>query len=522
VIAAALLLPRLVATPRAQALIASHLAQALGRPARFTSLSITLFARPAVAVRGLEVAEDPAFGPTPFLRLDEARLQLRLRPLLAGRLEFAGLVLRQPTISLVQASDGRWNIATLGSTSEPRTPRPRSSGGTTAGGGGAGAVLASRVTIEQGRVLYEVRGPATGSRYRLEGLDLSLVPSAGAISFSGDGRVEPGALAFKITDGGIGPVAARTWLDAPLRGRLTLDGKDIKNLVAVALGPDPSLAGALKGALTLAGTAGKPRASGQIELTNVTVTQTQPGCPEPRRRTLTLPFLTVSAAWEDGRFTGRPLSTSLAGGTITTNLTAHIDRHVVVELDDLAVKGLPVERVLVDFMCHSEAVSGPLALIGATAFTSGDILNTLSGAGQVRIGPGRIVGGQALATLENIARMSGVVGSLLNSGMPVGPSSLAEFDSITGTWRAQRGVLSTRDLLFNGRAVKATIAGQYALARGTLNFDVVATLAGRNVKAKVSGTAAAPSISVVPASILSPEDAGRLEKGLQDLLKQLR
>ncbi len=520
-IAAAAFLPRLVATPRAQALIASHLAQALGRPARFASLSITLFARPAVAVRGLEVAEDPAFGPTPFLRLDEARLQLRLRPLLAGRLEFAGLVLRQPTISLVQASDGRWNIATLGSASEPRTPRPRSSGGTTAGGAGAGAVLASRVTIEQGRMLYEVRG-ATRSSYRLEGLDLSLVPSAGAVSFNGDGRVEPGGLAFKITDGGIGPVAARTWLDAPLRGRLTLDAKDIKNLVAVALGPDPSLAGALKGALTLAGTAGKPRASGQVELTNVAVTQTQPGCPEPRRRTLTLPFLTVTAAWEDGRFTGRPLSTSLAGGTITTNLTAHIDRHVVVELDDLAVKGLPVERVLVDFMCHSEAVSGPLALIGATALTSGDILNTLSGAGQVRIGPGRIVGGQALATLENIARMSGGVGSLLNSGTPVASSSLAEFDSITGTWRAQRGVLSTRDLVFNGRTVKATIAGQYALARGALNFDVVATLAGRSVKAKVSGTAAAPSISVVPTSILSPEDAGRLEKGLQDLLKQLR
>ncbi|MBI1847031.1 MAG: hypothetical protein HYR86_08680, partial [Candidatus Rokubacteria bacterium] len=335
-------------------------------------------------------------------------------------------------------------------------------------------------------------------------------------------RLEPGGLTFTLADGAFGLGGARTPLDAPLRGRITVEGKDLEGLVAVAMGPEPRLGGGLKATFSLAGTAGRPVLTGEVALANVTVTETNPQCPEPRRRTLALPSVTLAAGWEDGRFTGRPLMASVAGGTVTATVIAQVDRRITVQLGDLAIRALPLERVLVDFLCHAQAVSGPLDLTGTAAFTAGDIPRTLSGAGQVKIGAGRIVGVQALRMLDAIASVAGAVGTLLGPGTPVSSSALAEFDSITGTYQARDGVLTSRDLVFNGRAVKATIAGQYNLASGALSFDVVAAVAGRNVRARVTGTAAAPSVSVVPASLLSPGDAGRIEKGLQDLLKRMR
>jgi len=69
-IVAAIALPYLVDTPRVQALIATNASQAVGRPVKFTSLSIALFPLPAVELHKLEIADDPQFGTAPFLTLE--------------------------------------------------------------------------------------------------------------------------------------------------------------------------------------------------------------------------------------------------------------------------------------------------------------------------------------------------------------------------------------------------------------------------------------------------------------------
>lgn len=58
-IVAAVALPRLIDTPRVQAMIASSAAQAVGRPVKFASLSVGLFPLPSIELHKLEVAEDP-------------------------------------------------------------------------------------------------------------------------------------------------------------------------------------------------------------------------------------------------------------------------------------------------------------------------------------------------------------------------------------------------------------------------------------------------------------------------------
>ena len=74
VVAALIAVPFLVDTPRVQALIASNASQALGRPVKFRSMSISVLPLPAVALHGLEIAEDPQFGTTPFVQLETGKV----------------------------------------------------------------------------------------------------------------------------------------------------------------------------------------------------------------------------------------------------------------------------------------------------------------------------------------------------------------------------------------------------------------------------------------------------------------
>ena len=520
-IAALAAIPWIVDTPRVQSLIASGASQALGRPVKFQSLSVSVLPYPAVRLHTLEIAEDPGFGGGAFLRLDEADLRLKLAPLLRGRVEFAALVLKQPRIVLIQGPEGRWNFASLSAPRETATA-PRSSRG--GAGGAAPAALVSRVVIDRGLVTYEARGRGgEAARYRLENLALTLSTRAGALSFAGTARVVPGEIGVKLTNGTLGLSGARTLADASVRAQIALDGNDVRPLVAAALGPEPAIAGALTGRLAVAGTVGRPRASGDVELRSPEVTRTNPGCAEPKRRTLSLSTVKANVSWEDGRLLVQSLTAGIAGGRITTKLVATSAPGTPAELSDLILNAIPLERVLVDFLCQGYALAGPLDLTGALGLSPTDPWRTLSGNGQFRIGGGKIVGPRALALLGGVVRFSGAVSSVLSLDVPTSMfSSPVEFESITGSYQIRNGVVTTRDLLYTSRAMQARVAGDYALPTGQLNLDVVVDHGRGQLQAKVAGTAASPSIRVVPATVLRRVEPEKVERGLKDLLKKFR
>jgi len=159
----------------------------------------------------------------------------------------------------------------------------------------------------------------------------------------------------------------------------------------------------------------------------------------------------------------------------------------------------------------------------ALSFAAADMWNTLSGPGTLRAGPGKVVGAQALALVSGIVRVGGAISAALNSELPaVSAGSPLEFDSITGSYRITNGVLTTRDLLYTSRPMKVAIAGQYGLANGRMDLDMIVTHARGELKAKVTGNAASPSIRVDPAAILKGVDREKVEKGLGDLLKRIR
>jgi len=520
--AAAAALPYLIDTPRVQSLIAANAAHALGRPVTFTSMKVTVFPRPAVELRDLAVAEDPRFGPGPFLTLERGVVRLRLLPLLTGRLEFGTVVLKKPLITVVQDAEGRFNVATLRASSEPRTASPGRS--RSPGGPAAAAALVPRMRLEDGAITY-VGGGAGGkaSRYRVDGVDLTLDGAPGAITFRGAVRVKPGDVAVKVTDGSLAISPGRPLTDGAVRGRVSLDGKDVRELVAAVAGPSPVLDAGIKGTLALAGTLGSPRASGDVELLTVSVAQTSPRCPRPKERTLKLQNVKLSLAWDDGQLTVRSLTTGIGHGTIVTKLVVPLDRVAPVQARDLAIKQLPLQIVLVDFLCQGYAVTGPLDLTGALTAQAGDLWHTLAGAGQFRIGAGKVVGSEALATLENVTRLGGALSGLVAGEKPVSLfASPLDFESIAGTFTIRNGVVTTRDLVYTSRPMKVTLAGDYALVSGRLDFDVLVRQGRREIQARLTGTAASPTVRIVPASVVRGIDRDKVQSGLSELLKKFR
>ena len=521
-IAALAAVPFLVDTPRIQGYISNSASQALGRPVKFSSVSLRVLPLPAVVLHDLEVAEDPKFGTAPFLKLKSGRIRVKLLPLLSGRVELGDVVLDKPVVTVVQAADGRLNISTLGTGAGAKTARAPGESGRTPGGGGAGAAMAiSRVSVDGGVVTYVSRGKGGAvSQYRLEGLDVTVTGGATQLAFKGDAKVQPGALSLKISDGTIGLTPGKPLTDAPLRGKVALDGKDIKELAAAAAGPSPQIGGSLKGTLTLGGTVGVPTATGEVQMTPLTVTQTQPSCPQPQQRTLTISSLKLNAGWQEQRLTGQPLTASLADGTVTTQLTVTLGHGVHVKLGDLGIKALPLEKVLVDYLCQGYAITGPLDLTGGVDFDVADMLNTLNGPGQLKVGRGKVVGSQALALIGSVVRVGGAISALLSADVPSSTfNSPLEFDSITGTYQITNGTATTKDLLYTSRVMKVLIAGDYGLASGRMNLDMTVTHNRGDIKAKITGTTSSPSIRVAPSSLIPPDKA---EKGIQDLLKRFK
>jgi hypothetical protein len=516
--AAIVAVPRLVDVPRVQALVANNASHALGRPVRFASLSVSVFPLPGVTLHKLEVAEDPHFGTTPFLTLDSGRLRLRLRPLLTGRVEFAELTLATPVITVIREPGGRLNVATLGTSSEPR-PAPRAPRAST-GAAGAALALPTSVKISDGVLVYVARGAAP-MQYRVEHLNLAFDAAGPQVAFKGTARLTPGDVALKIADGLLTVTPTQALAAAPVRAKVTVEGNDVSPLVAAAVGPAPSVAGAVNGTLAIAGTVGAPTASGDVKLTKLQVARTSPQCPAPKRRTLSIPTVSLSTGWRAGQFTAQPMQAEMPKGTITARLTADVVRGMRVRVDGLAVKALPLESVLVDFLCQGYAVTGLLDLVGALTFTTTKPLETLSGPGSLKIGAGKIVGKDALNLIGGVVRVGGAVSSLLNADLPPARfASPVEFDSITGTYRITDGVATTQDLLYTSRAMKVAVAGDYVLASGAMNLDMTVNHGRGEVRAKVTGTAAAPSIRIVPASVLRNLDREKVESGLRDLLKR--
>jgi len=98
---------------RLKSRIIFSMSSALGRPVDIGKVHLRLLPWPGFDLQNLVVYDDPAFGAEPMLRASEVTAALRLTSLLRGRLEIARLDLTEPSLNLVHADTGRWNLEAL-------------------------------------------------------------------------------------------------------------------------------------------------------------------------------------------------------------------------------------------------------------------------------------------------------------------------------------------------------------------------------------------------------------------------
>src|SRR6185503_2710874 len=473
VLGALLALPWLVDAPRVQAYVAQAASQVLGRPVRFASFSVSAFPSPALRLKGLQVAEDPRFGTQPFLTVAEGRVRIKLRPLLAGRVELSEFTLEQLRLEVIEEG-GRLNIASLGAPPAGGRQAPRAAG-------------IAQVHIKDG-VIHYVRRGASPTDLRLEKVDVTVRPSGETLFLAGGAQLAPGGVRLKLNDASLALVAGRALGESPLRGTLEIDAPDLGPLARTMVA-SPGVAGPVAGRLRLGGTLTQPTAQGELTVSRLIVSEHRPQCPAPRERTLRLDDVRLPIAFKLSQLESAPLTAQVAGGRLSARLsTALTGATRPVAVKELEVKGVELAPIVVDFLCSGFAATGPLDLSGEFTLQAGEPMRTLNGAGRLRVGRGRVVGREALALLRDIAAVAGAGGAALRP---------LDFDSVTASYRVVNGVVSTNDLDYQGQGLSATASGSYGLADGRTDMSVTLSQGRNQIKARVTGTVGA-RLSVVP------------------------
>jgi len=226
-------LPFFIDTNRFRPMLESELSRALAREVKVGNLKLAIFSG-GVTADDLSIADDPAYGSTPFLHTQSLTLGVALWPLIVSReLDVTELTLEQPQIELVESAAGDWNFSSLGgkSAAPARPARP-----------GAGLDLSVKlVKIANGRLTFAQRNSNARARV-LENVSLELK------NFSAR-SVFPLTLSAKLAGGGdmqlngfAGPINAADAAQTPVKVRLKLSGFD---LAAAGVGNSSGLAGLL-------------------------------------------------------------------------------------------------------------------------------------------------------------------------------------------------------------------------------------------------------------------------------------
>ncbi len=505
------LLPRLVDTAAFRDHVAQAAGQAVGRPVKFASLSVSLLPLPNVTLRDLEIADDPRFGTTPVLRVGTVEVRVRLRPLLSLRIELASITLDKAQVELVEAG-GRWNVATLAGAAMPAKTAPRAVPGipgTTAVGG----VMVSRISLTNAVVHVKRLGGKHGD-VRIQDINATVAGVGGAdLDIRGEARVEPGGLKLRDLRLTVGTRAG----DMPIKASLDLEGADIAPLARAFFASSPEVSGPVKGKLQVSGALARLGATGRLDLSRVTLSQERRSCAPPTRRQLAFDDVRVPVLLKTAVFESAPLSAKLGKGSMALTFTAGLtELSPLLTFTRITIEGVELLPVLQGYLCQGFAVSGPLDLGGELSMRTADMWRSMNGMGRLTIGKGRVVGEGALKLVRDVLEAGSVVDQALRGKFFGSSKTALDFDSITGSYRITAGVLRTDDLLYQGKDLKVTVAGTYALVDGRTDMNVVATQGSSQLRAQVTGSGG--SLRVIPTGV-KVKESEQVKKLLDRLLR---
>ncbi|CAA7626614.1 AsmA family protein [Magnetospirillum sp. UT-4] len=176
VVAALVVLPSLVPADRIKQEVVAQVKAATGRDLTIDGkVSVSAFPSLSVQVSNVALSNPPGFSSKDLVRLGALDVQLKLIPILSGRVEVDSFVLVDPLINLEVDRQGRanWVFDTPGAKTEAKpAAKPADSGGGGGGGAGLGDVALGDVRISNGRLVYV--DAKAGTKEEVDAVDLTL------------------------------------------------------------------------------------------------------------------------------------------------------------------------------------------------------------------------------------------------------------------------------------------------------------------------------------------------------------
>lgn len=93
--------------------VAQGISDAIGRPVHIDNITLTMLPTPGLTLENFVVSEDPEFGAEPVMRANQVHVTLRLSSLWRRRLEASSISLTEPSVNIVRAENGHWNLQSL-------------------------------------------------------------------------------------------------------------------------------------------------------------------------------------------------------------------------------------------------------------------------------------------------------------------------------------------------------------------------------------------------------------------------
>lgn len=166
------LLPRLVDPDTLRTMLVLAARHHTGRELTVDGeIQFALWPRPALVLPRLALADAQGFGPEPFASIDGARVNLRLWPLLWGRLATASVDVDRPRLRLTVNARGRTNWDDLLAESPPRAAAARGRGRSMVASRVAGRVGIRELSLRGADVLWT--DARSGRWLRVRDLDVA-------------------------------------------------------------------------------------------------------------------------------------------------------------------------------------------------------------------------------------------------------------------------------------------------------------------------------------------------------------
>jgi AsmA protein len=215
--------------------IESTASEALGRKVTVGNLGLSLLTG-SVTADNIAIAEDPAFGTSPFVTAKSLKVGVEIWPLITSKeLHVTEITLKEPQITLLKTAAGKWNFSSLGANATKAPSQPSSSSSSTPGN-----LSVSKLSVTDGKLIVgKANSTAKPQVYDQVNITVSDFSTTSQFPFELKARLPAGGDAN--ISGKAGPINATDAAKTPFEAKVKVDNMDI--LASGFIDPASGIAG---------------------------------------------------------------------------------------------------------------------------------------------------------------------------------------------------------------------------------------------------------------------------------------